>query len=168
MSSKISIDIVIPCVDKSRLKSDKEKLKFIGQIKKVLNHTSKYQINITLETDLNPISFLQLINQIDSDRIKINYDIGNSAAQGYNVIEELDTYGNRISDIHIKDRILNGGPVILGNGNADFDTFFWKLKQIDYKGPFIMQAYRDEEGIEILRNNFLGLILTFRVFIINH
>ena len=56
------------------------------------------------------------------DRIKINYDIGNSAAQGYNVIEELDTYGNRISDIHIKDRILNGGPVILGNGN-DFDTF---------------------------------------------
>ena len=47
------------------------------------------------------------------------------------------------------DRVLGGGPVVLGQGIADFDAFFGKLKEFDYQGPFIMQAYRDEEGVEI-------------------
>ena len=56
--------------------------------------------------------------------ITVNYDIGNSAALGYDPIEELDSYGDKISDIHIKDRTLNGGPVVLGEGDADFEKFF--------------------------------------------
>jgi len=39
----------------------------------------------------------------------------------------------------------------LGKGNADFTKFFNKLKEFDYQGPFIMQAYRDDEGVEIFK-----------------
>jgi sugar phosphate isomerase/epimerase len=81
----------------------------------------------------------------------VNYDIGNSASLGFDPIEELNAYGDRITDIHIKDRLLNGGPVTLGDGNADFEMFFNKLKEFNYKGPLIMQAYRDEEGLEIFK-----------------
>ena len=81
----------------------------------------------------------------------VNYDIGNSAALGFDSIEELDAYGDRITDIHIKDRTLNGSSVILGQGNANFDRFFQKLKECNYKGPFIMQAYRDDEGVEVFK-----------------
>ena len=63
----------------------------------------------------------------------------------------MSAYGERITDIHIKDRILGGGPVILGEGNADFAKFFEKLKEFNYQGPFIMQAYRDDEGVKIFK-----------------
>jgi sugar phosphate isomerase/epimerase len=47
--------------------------------------------------------------------------------------------------------MLAGGPVTLGEGNADFAKFFGKLEELDYQGPFIMQAYRDDEGVEIFK-----------------
>ena len=39
----------------------------------------------------------------------------------------------------------------MGDGNANFAKFFDKLVDFDYQGPFIMQAYRDEEGVEIFK-----------------
>ena len=89
---------------------------------------------------------------LPNKNITVNYDIGNSAALGYNPIEELGVYGDRISDIHIKDRTLGGGPIVLGDGDADFDSFFNALSRIDYHGPFIMQAFRDDEGVEIFKS----------------
>ena len=70
---------------------------------------------------------------------------------GFDIEEEFKYYGDRISDIHIKDRILNGKWVFLGEGNVDFNKFFKVLKKINYKSPFIMQAYRDDEGIEVFK-----------------
>ena len=112
----------------------------------------KENINLSLETDLAPKPFIELLNKLNSKNITVNYDIGNSASLGYNPTEELEIYGDRISDIHIKDRTLDGGPVVLGEGDADFDSFFNALSKIDYHGPFIMQAYRDEEGVSIFKS----------------
>ena len=32
-----------------------------------------------------------------------------------------------------------------------FIVFFDKLKEYNYQGPFIMQAYRDDEGVDIFK-----------------
>jgi sugar phosphate isomerase/epimerase len=145
-------DIVIPCVDQSSLKSESDIDLFIKRINRVLPDLDHKDINLSLETDLCPHRFLDLLDKFDSNRITVNYDIGNSASLGYDPIEELDAYGDRISDIHIKDRLLNGPSVVLGDGEADFERFFSKLKSFNYKGPFIMQAYRDDEGIGIFKS----------------
>ncbi len=116
-------------------------------------------INLSLETDLAPEPFVELLNKLSSKRITVNYDIGNSAALGFDPVEELNAYGNRITDIHIKDRILGGGPVTLGEGNADFAKFFNKLEEFNYTGPFIMQAYRDDEGVEIFKRQLAWISL---------
>ena len=42
--------------------------------------------------------------------------------------------------------------MILGQGNADFNIFFNKLKEFNYCGPFIMQAFRDEEGVNVFKD----------------
>ena len=77
---------------------------------------------------------------------------------GYNVEEEFKFYGNYISDVHIKDRVFNGGSVELGSGDADFDALVIELKKIDYSGLIILQAYRDDEGLNIFdkQYNFFG------------
>lgn len=144
-------DIVIPCVDKSSLNAKGSEKRFIDMLTPVLEVAEHQGINLSLETDLAPKQFKRLLNHFKSKRLTVNYDIGNSASLGFNPIEELDEYGYKITDIHIKDRLLGGGPIILGKGNADFDAFFYKLKDFDYEGPFIMQAYRDEEGVSIFK-----------------
>ena len=144
-------DIVIPCVDQSSLTNEVDKERFIFVIRSVLEDIESKNINLSLETDLPPKAFKRLLDQLKSKNITVNYDIGNSASLGFNSEEELDSYGYKISDVHIKDRMLGGGPVILGEGNANFEHFFKKLQQFKYTGPFIMQAYRDNEGISVFK-----------------
>ena len=147
-------DIVLPCVDQSSIKDEKLRGRFIEVLKDVLDFANENKVNISLETDLNPKQFNDLIEKLNSPCIKVNYDIGNSASLGYKFEDELESYGGIISDIHIKDRILYGGSVILGQGNADISGFLRHLRRYDYKGPFIMQAYRDNEGITVFKKQF--------------
>jgi len=147
-------DIVIPCVDQSTLDGEVASNRFVNKLTPMLEIAERFKINLSLETDLAPQPFVELLNRFNSNRIAVNYDIGNSASLGYDPIEELDAYGDKITDIHIKDREIAGGPVVLGQGNANFDLFFNKLKELNYQGPFIMQAYRDEEGVEVFKKQF--------------
>ncbi len=144
-------DIVLPCVDKSSLTNNSSKVRLINEVMKIVPLAEKVNVNLSLETDLDPKSFAILLSKFNTKCVKVNYDIGNSASLGFDTIEELKSYGDKISVIHIKDRTLGGGSVVLGRGNADFKNFFFKLKDLKFKGPFIMQAYRDDEGIEIFK-----------------
>jgi L-ribulose-5-phosphate 3-epimerase len=144
------VDIVIPCVDQSTLKNEKDFKMFVKSIKKALPLAEKYGININFETDLNPKRFKELLRRFDSKNIKVNYDIGNSASLGYNPKEEFKAYGAYISDLHIKDRVLDGGSVQLGSGNADFKTVFQLLNKYKFNGNIIMQAAKADEYIDDL------------------
>jgi L-ribulose-5-phosphate 3-epimerase UlaE len=145
-------DIIIPCVDKSSLIDQKTIDRFIKNLTPFIKLIEEYCINICIETDLKPQPFLDLLNRFQSNRITVNYDIGNSASLGYDLEAELAAYGDRITDIHIKDRIYNGGSVVLGKGNSDFKFFFKELSKYDYKGPLIIQAYLDNEGTKIFKD----------------
>ena len=144
-------DIIIPCVDQSSLKTQEAADRFVEQLTKFIPIIEVKNINLSLETDLAPKPFINLLDRLNSKNITVNYDIGNSAALGFDSDEELSAYGDRITDIHIKDRVLGGGSVVLGKGNADFLKFFNKLKEFNYHGPFIMQAYRNDQGVVIFK-----------------
>lgn len=154
-ASKLGIkDIVIPCVDHSSLRNLSDQSRLVANLFKPIELASELEVNLALETDLSPTSFLNLLEQFDSEVIKVNYDVGNSASLGFNMVEEFELYGNRISDIHIKDRELGGGSVELGSGNADFSLFLKLFSKLDFNGPIVMQVYRDDEGIEIFKKQF--------------
>ncbi len=144
-------DIVIPCVDQASLQNKKNLNNFINNIKLIINIAERKNINICLETDLAPLPFANLLDKIGSNSITVNYDIGNSAANGYDPIEEFKAYGEKITDLHIKDRLFGKGSVILGNGDADIPKTFELLLKYDYEGIIIFQAYRDDEGLEIFK-----------------
>jgi len=154
-SARLGItDIVIPCVDQSTLYGENDQMRLIENLSESIDLATKLNINLALETDLAPLPFLKLLNKFESDIVKVNYDIGNSASLGFDIYEEFKLYGNRISDIHIKDRLLAGGSVVLGAGNANFTSFFEVFSKIDFKGPIVMQVYRDDEGVEVFKKQF--------------
>lgn len=145
------VDIVIPCVDHSTLKDEDDVNMLVSSIEKLLPLAEKFGISINFETDLPPKRFKNLLDRFSSDCIKVNYDIGNSASLGYNPIEEFEEYGGYISDLHIKDRVLGGGSVRLGTGNADFETVFRLLKANKFAGNIIMQSARELDYTEDLQ-----------------
>ena len=144
-------DIVIPCVDQSSLGDAAAQDRFVERLQPLVAEAEGVSINLCLETDLAPQPFAELLARFDSRRVTVNYDTGNSAALGFDPSEEVARYGERISDIHIKDRVRGGGSVVLGTGNTQFERFFAAQRPLDYTGPFIMQAYRDDEGVAVFK-----------------
>ena len=138
--------LVIPLVDNSSL-GDSVNFSvvelFFGQLSELLysNNTK-----IAFETDLSPNLFRSFMNNFDQDIFGVNYDIGNSASFGFKPIEEFAAIGERVINVHVKDRLLGGRTVPLGTGNADFLMVFKCLNEVGYVGDLIMQTARAQDG----------------------
>jgi len=107
-------------------------------------------IRVSIEADLGPAEFESLLSNLDPDLFGVNYDIGNSAHLGYSHADEFDAYGERISLVHIKDRVFEGGSVPLGRGDADIPEVVTRLRGLDFRGPVTLQVFRDVQGLDIL------------------
>jgi hexulose-6-phosphate isomerase len=143
-----AIGVEIPFVDNSSIKNEKEKQEFIDAMKDAFSLAKDLELKISLETDLPPMDFQELLEGIDLDHVQANYDIGNSSSLGFDPKEELEAYGLKILNVHVKDRKLGGTTVPLGTGNANIDYVLQKLKEIGYSGGLTMQAARGENDIE--------------------
>ena len=99
------------------------------------------------EIDYKPNLIINFIKNFKSKRIGINYDTGNSAGLNYNFKDEIK-YLKYIKNIHIKDRLLNGGTVRLGKGNWNYKRFF-KLIKNRYNGNFILQTARSKNNNDL-------------------
>ncbi|MBS3105436.1 sugar phosphate isomerase/epimerase [Candidatus Woesearchaeota archaeon] len=136
--------IVLPFVDASSLKTKKQQASLLNVLNAVLNDTEKAEIEIHLETDLEPYAMKHIFEKIKHPLVKFNYDTGNAAALGHNPSKELVILKEWIGSVHIKDRIFNGKTVPLGQGSVDFTTCFKLIKAAKYTRPFILQAARDD------------------------
>ena len=143
-----ALGVEIPFVDNSSIKNDNEKQEFIDAMQDAFKLAKELDIKISLETDLSPIDFKELLEQIGLDFVQANYDIGNSASLGFDPKEELDAYGQRILNVHVKDRKLGGTTVPLGTGNADINLVIQKLQEFGYSGGLTMQAARGVNDVE--------------------
>jgi hexulose-6-phosphate isomerase len=140
--------IEIPLIGKSSIEKvdDTKKIAlFLNDIALIAKTNDVY---LLLEVSLSPSQIASFLEWIPTDRIKLNYDTGNSAYWGYNPQEEISAYGHRIGNIHIKDCIPGVYSVPLGQGNVDFDLTFQLLKEVGYKGDFILQTARGEDDVQ--------------------
>jgi hexulose-6-phosphate isomerase len=134
--------IVIPLVDNSSIKNELEEKILYEELMKRIDLFKLLQIQIVFESDFSDKKLQEFIAKYPKDLFGINYDVGNSAALGFNPTSEIQSYGERIYNVHIKDRVLGGTTVPLGEGDADFDKVFEALLKVNYKGNFILQTAR--------------------------
>lgn len=145
--SKMGISkLVVPLVDNGSIETDAQRLKLLDFSKTLLPSLKRSKIQIVFESDFAPEKLKEFIDDFDTSFFGVNYDIGNSAALGFDVEKEFDAYGHRVRNVHIKDRIYNGNTVPLGLGCADFDKMFGKLKEFQYDGNLILQTARATDG----------------------
>lgn len=144
--------IEIPFVDNSSIRNIDTHylLSFFNSFEEELANKDMF---INLETDLNHLEFKSLLSKLNF-RIGANYDIGNSASLGYDFENEIDSYGERINNVHIKDRKLGGSTVEFGTGNADIEKVLSKLSQINYQEGIIIQGARGENDYEVAKKQY--------------
>lgn len=138
--------IVFPLVDNSSLKTEAEEICLREELVKRQALLKENKVEIVFESDFPPQKLKDFIANYPEEFFGINYDMGNSASLGFNPEEEFAAYGNRVTNVHVKDRVLGGTTVPLGTGNAQFDVIFSELKKINYKGNFILQTARSPSG----------------------
>jgi hexulose-6-phosphate isomerase len=143
--------IVFPLVDNGRLENSEQEKSFMDGLSLIEPDLHKNSIKIVFESDFIPDRLKAFIDQFSPDNYGINYDIGNSAAMGFDPKEEIKAYDHRIMNIHIKDRLLYGNTVPLGQGNAEIPKVLEELDSIGYNGNFILQTARsDADHIGVL------------------
>ena len=142
-SSQVGIKkIIVPLVDNGSLQNLSQQkiiLKFMKNITKIFNKNKQM---ILFELDMEPKKANNFISKFNSKYFGINYDIGNSASLGFDPKKEFISYGKRIKNVHIKDRVYNGNSVKLGYGNANFEKVFSLFSKIKYRGNYILQTAR--------------------------
>jgi L-ribulose-5-phosphate 3-epimerase len=157
-----AIGVEIPFVDSSSIKNGVDYSELISRLQKGFELAGEIGIGISLETDLDANAFKELLERINLEHVKANYDIGNSASLGYDPMEELNSYGHKIWNVHVKDRKLKGTTVPLGSGDAKIKQVFTKLKEIQYSGGITMQAARGENDVSTAKEQ-----LTYTLELLN-
>lgn len=142
--------LVVPCVDHSSLRTLESLERFTRASSALAHALEGTGIRVSLEADLGPSEFNSLLAKLDPEIFGVNYDIGNSAHLGYSDAEEFDAYGDRISLVHIKDRVFEGGSVPLGRGHANIPQVLDRLRGMEFSGPVTLQVFRDKQGLDVL------------------
>ena len=138
--------IVVPLVDNGRIQTNEQEDEFLDFLLMNTILFKKLRIQIIFESDHNPPELKRFIKLLPKETFGINYDIGNSASLGFNPIEEFSSYGERIKNVHVKDRLLGGTTVPLNKGAAKFRTVFRELEKVKYNGNYILQTARAIKG----------------------
>ena len=138
--------IVVPLVDNGGLESQLQEDKLVNILLQERQNLVGLGVKIAFESDYTAADLKRFIKRLPRDSFGINYDIGNSASLGYEVNQEFAHYGDRVINIHVKDRPLGGTTVPLGEGDADFETVFKNLSEYKYQGNYILQTARDAGG----------------------
>lgn len=138
--------LVVPLVDNAQLQTREQEDDLAACLRDHAGAFAGTGLRIAFESDYAARELARLIGRFDAALFGINYDIGNSARLGFNPVEEISAYGDRILNVHVKDRTLGGPTVPLGAGAADFETVFEQLARVDYAGSFILQTARAVDG----------------------
>lgn len=143
----VGIDMmVVPLVDNGRLENAEQEDILVAFLESQAGFLAEHRLRVVVESDFGPAELARFIARLDPGLFGVNYDIGNSAALGFDPAAEIGAYGARIVNVHVKDRVLGGTTVPLGTGNADFETVFSELARAGYRGNCIMQTARAGDG----------------------
>ncbi len=144
--------ISLPILENNKLKNVEEKKEAVGCIREMGKIAESFGLKIALESDMPADELLVFLHQVGLNNVGVCYDIGNCTSYGFNCPEDLVKLGERIFEVHLKDRkVGTEQSVLLGKGDADFNGCFRVLKKIRYDGVCTMQAWRGKDYLRDAR-----------------
>ena len=141
--------ISIPVEENSGLSNVSQVEKSVINLKKVINFLEDKIPRIAIETDLSPLNIFTILQKKGLGNLGIVLDLGNAAANGYNIETYIKLLKNNIYAYHIKDRKnLFGLSCPLGQGDAEIQLALSYVNSLPNLSDITIQAYRT-------KNNYL-------------
>jgi sugar phosphate isomerase/epimerase len=143
---------ILPLFEKSELTLNNSS-KYIPSLKALADKAQEYGIDVCLETTLNGLDLIELINRINHPAISVVYDTGNRIAFGHDLSSDIKILGKHISHVHIKDKNKDNVNVLLGTGLVNFFDVFEALAEIKYTGTYTFETHRGKNPLCTMRHN---------------
>jgi L-ribulose-5-phosphate 3-epimerase len=154
--------VVVPLVDNGALETREQQRVLEETLIDFVPLLKEKQLVIVFESDFPPPKLAAFIERLPLDFFGLNFDMGNSASLGWDPEEEISILGSRIFNVHVKDRVLGGTTVPLGQGNVNFSKVFALLRDIAYPGNLILQTARASDG------NHAATLARYADFVASH
>lgn len=138
--------VVVPLVDNGSLETAAQEAVLVDVLAERTADLRRRGVLVAFESDYAPDTLRHFIERLPAEAYAINYDIGNSAALGYDCGEEIVAYADRIAHVHVKDRVRGGTTVPLGTGAAEIGRAIRLLEQNGYAGNYVLQTARAADG----------------------
>lgn len=132
---------ILPLYGKSEIKK-KNKEKIYKNLSIISNICKKKKIELLLESDMSPESFIKLKKKLNSKNCFFLFDTGNRIVLKRNPIKDILKLRNDLRHVHLKDKNIYNKNVIIGDGSVKFELIFAALKKINYKGSFTIESQR--------------------------
>ncbi len=134
--------------------TDESKKYFLEGIKYAVGLAERE--NIMLSIEIMDTYFLgtieramKYIDAVDSPYLKVYPDIGNLSRWTEDSVGEMDKYFSSIVAVHLKDTKENTfKKVDFGTGTVDFVSHFKLLKEKKYSGPFLIEMWAENDGVQ--------------------
>ena len=155
--------LVVPFCDKNEILTSLDLKKALNYLKTsgIDKLASDYELELSLELTLPANLVFEEFSACKFANIGICLDLGNSKFSGFQPEEEIMQLDVLINHVHIKDRLVGGPNVMLGDGDVDFKACFRSLRIIDYSGRFILETRYFENPIKeaCLNLNYLKSVV---------
>lgn len=125
--------------------------RFIDGLRKGLEHAAPAGVMLGLETmdgdDIVSVrTAMSALREVRSPWLGVYPDVGNLAANGLDVADELRAGAGHLVGVHLKDtRPGEYRRVAFGAGVVPFASVFETLREIRYDGPFVVEMWNDAD-----------------------
>lgn len=123
----------------AKIISKEEICNIIEELKNWRSIAENHGITLGLETTLNAKETSEIVESVNSNYVKVYYDVGNAVGFGYDPAKEIRELGSKIAQIHIKDKVCK----FLEEGNVNFTQIKKAIKEINYNGYLILEMDND-------------------------
>ena len=158
--------LVLPVLENSEIKTRDDADELLQALALPLETAAKKNVTLAVETEFPATINIELVTRVAHPNLKICYDIGNAAANGYDVVAEIKQIAAYLSHIHLKDRKRGGPNVMLGTGDVPFGDFFRALNNTTFRGMLVLETTPGDDyhafaqhNIQFVRNQLHRLNL---------
>ena len=88
------------------------------------------------------ISFIEGMKKYLGDTVHFVLDVKQAIRSGLSPFDMLSAMGNQMVHLHINDNDASHDCLLPGEGTFDFESFFDRLKELQYHGAALIEVYR--------------------------
>ena len=109
------------------------------------------------------LEYLKKLKDAVKEPLKFTLDIKQAIKAGHSPYDYLDIYGEDLINLHLNDNEPGSTCLLPGRGTFDFEELFRRVNRLNYKGPGIIEVYKDNyenlEDLQVSRRYLERIIL---------